>query len=74
MDARAPPEEQRCAWNATSVVFLDGDGSDCPEFMNQLVDPIVAESSFVIGCARAVGANRGSMNLSKLFPVELPGG
>src|SRR5437762_13134798 len=25
------------------VVFLDGDGSDCPEFMNQLVGPIVAE-------------------------------
>ena len=24
------------------VVFLDGDGSDCPEFMSQLIEPIVA--------------------------------
>ncbi len=24
------------------IVFLDGDGSDCPEFMSQLVDPIAA--------------------------------
>src|SRR5881296_1235109 len=24
------------------VVFLDGDGSDCPELMSQLVDPIAA--------------------------------
>src|SRR5947209_3240840 len=32
------------------VVFLDGDGSDCPEFMSQLVDPIVAGThDFVIG-------------------------
>ena len=23
------------------VVFLDGDGSDCPEFMDRLVDPIL---------------------------------
>src|SRR5437868_5619688 len=26
------------------LVFLDGDGSDCPEFMPQLIDPIVAGS------------------------------
>src|SRR3954465_1561462 len=32
------------------VVFLDGDGSDCPEFMPQLVDPIRrGELDFVIG-------------------------
>src|SRR5438105_9216361 len=32
------------------VVFLDGDGSDCPELMNQLVDPIAAGThEFVIG-------------------------
>src|SRR3954447_7330208 len=23
------------------IVFLDGDGSDCPEFMSQLVTPII---------------------------------
>ena len=32
------------------IVFLDGDGSDCPEFMNQLVDPIACgRHDFVIG-------------------------
>src|SRR6188474_131253 len=32
------------------VVFLDGDGSDCPELMPQLVDPIQrGEQDFVIG-------------------------
>src|SRR5688572_31470313 len=23
------------------VIFLDGDGSDCPEFMEQLVEPVI---------------------------------
>src|SRR5207244_8874977 len=32
------------------VEFLDGDGSDCPELMNRLVDPIAAGTyDFVIG-------------------------
>src|ERR1041384_8210225 len=26
------------------IVFLDGDGSDCPEFMQAMIDPIVAGS------------------------------
>src|SRR5438309_6189053 len=45
------------------VVFLDGDGSDCPEFMNQLVEPIVAGNfDFVIG-SRARGRREpSSMN------------
>src|SRR5437867_12463080 len=36
------------------VVFLDGDGSDCPEFMPQLVDPVVAGNfDFLIGSRSA---------------------
>src|SRR4030095_2142073 len=32
------------------VVFLDGDGSDCPEMMDRLVAPIMeGQSDFVIG-------------------------
>ena len=32
------------------VVFLDGDGSDCPEMMDRLVTPIIEDrSDFVIG-------------------------
>src|SRR5436189_460867 len=32
------------------IVFLDGDGSDCPEFMPQIVDPIArGDFDFVIG-------------------------
>ena len=37
------------------VVFLDGDGSDCPEFIQQMIAPIVAGThDFVIG-SRARG-------------------
>lgn len=36
------------------VVFLDGDGSDVPAFMNQLVDPVTRGiHDFVIGFAHA---------------------
>src|SRR4029077_18433546 len=28
--------------NSDIIVFLDGDGADCPEFLSQLVDPIGA--------------------------------
>ena len=35
---------------ADIVVFIDGDGSDCPEFMDQLVRPIQEDRfDFVIG-------------------------
>ncbi|MFN2456311.1 MAG: glycosyltransferase family 2 protein [Pyrinomonadaceae bacterium] len=50
------------------VVFLDGDGSDCPELMERLVQPIAAGThDFVIG-SRARGEREpGSMNLHQLF-------
>jgi glycosyltransferase involved in cell wall biosynthesis len=56
------------------VVFLDGDGSDCPEFMNQLVEPIVAGNfDFVIG-SRARGRREPrSMNFQQIFAGRLAG-
>jgi len=56
------------------VVFLDGDGSDCPEFMNQLVDPIVAGThDFVIGSRTRGQREPGSMNLQQVFAGRLAG-
>ena len=56
------------------VVFLDGDGSDCPEFMNQLVDPIVAEKyDFVIGSRTGGRREQGSMNLQQIVSGRIVG-
>jgi glycosyltransferase involved in cell wall biosynthesis len=56
------------------VVFLDGDGSDCPEFMNQLVDPIVAgKYDFVIGSRTRGQRERGSMNTQQVFAGRFAG-
>lgn len=50
------------------IVFLDGDGSDCPEFMNRIVDPIVAGThDFVIGSRTRGQRERGSMNAQQIF-------
>jgi glycosyltransferase involved in cell wall biosynthesis len=50
------------------VVFLDGDGSDCPEFMNQLVDPIVAGThDFVIGSRTRGHREPRSMNFQQIL-------
>jgi len=50
------------------VVFLDGDGSDCPEFMPQLVDPIAAgEFDFVIGSRTRGQREPGSMNFQQVL-------
>ena len=56
------------------VVFLDGDGSDCPEFINQLVDPIVSgKYDFVIG-SRARGQREpGSMNFQQVVSGRMAG-
>ncbi len=46
------------------VVFLDGDGSDCPEFMGLLVGPILSgERDFVIGSRTRGEREPGSMGL-----------
>lgn len=56
------------------VVFLDGDGSDCPEFMPQLVDPIRrGEQDFVIGSRTRGERERGSMNFQQVFAGRVAG-
>jgi len=56
------------------VVFLDGDGSDCPEFMPQLVEPIQRrEQDFVIGSRTRGQRERGSMNFQQVFAGRVAG-
>src|SRR5207302_6726086 len=56
------------------VVFLDGDGSDCPEFMNQLVEPIRrGELDFVIGSRTRGKREPGSMNFQQVFAGRVAG-
>ncbi|MEY2494751.1 MAG: hypothetical protein QOJ45_1243 [Verrucomicrobiota bacterium] len=50
------------------VVFLDGDGSDCPELMERLVRPIAdGEQDFVIGSRTRGKREPGSMNFQQVF-------
>ena len=54
----------RCA----IVVFLDGDGSDCPELMDRLVGPISnGTADFVIGSRTRGTRERGSMNFHQVL-------
>ena len=56
------------------IVFLDGDGSDCPEFMNQLVDPIAAGThDFVIGSRTRGQREPASMNFQQILSGRLAG-
>lgn len=56
------------------VVFLDGDGSDCPEFIAQLVGPIVANNyEFVIGSRTRGQREPGSMNFQQIFAGKVAG-
>ena len=56
------------------VVFLDGDGSDCPEMMSRLVQPIVdGTHDFVIGSRMRGRRERGSMNFHQVFAGYLVG-
>ena len=56
------------------VVFLDGDGSDCPEFMEQLVQPIIRdEQDFVIGSRTRGNREAGSMNFQQVFAGRVAG-
>jgi glycosyltransferase involved in cell wall biosynthesis len=64
------------AANARSeiLVFLDGDGSDSPEFMATLVGPIAAdEADFVIGSRTRGTRERGSMNSQQIFAGRFAG-
>ena len=50
------------------VVFLDGDGSDCPEMMDRLVTPIVeGKADFVIGSRTRGNREAGSMNFHQVI-------
>jgi glycosyltransferase involved in cell wall biosynthesis len=56
------------------VVFLDGDGSDCPELMDRLVRPIADdEQDFVIGSRTRGEREPGSMNAQQVFAGYLAG-
>jgi glycosyltransferase involved in cell wall biosynthesis len=70
-----------CAAGAAAVdrrseilVFLDGDGSDCPQLMARLVTPIATGSAdFVVGSRLRGEREPGSMNLSQIFAGRLAG-
>ncbi len=50
------------------VVFLDGDGSDCPELMDRLLQPIVeGKQDFAIGSRTRGEREKGSMNAQQVF-------
>ncbi len=56
------------------VVFLDGDGSDCPEMMARLTEPIAASShDFVIGSRTRGEREAGSMNLQQILSGRIAG-
>jgi len=56
------------------IVFLDGDGSDCPELVNGLVRPIInGTHDFVIGSRTRGEREPGSMNAQQVFAGYLAG-
>jgi glycosyltransferase involved in cell wall biosynthesis len=59
---------------AEVVVFLDGDGSDCPELMSRLVEPIAeGRYDFVIGSRTRGRREPGSMNFQQVFAGRAAG-
>ncbi|MBV8586861.1 MAG: glycosyltransferase family 2 protein, partial [Verrucomicrobia bacterium] len=59
---------------AKIVAFIDGDGSDCPEFLPQIVGPILqGEYDFVIGSRVRGQREPGSMNTQQLLAGFLAG-
>lgn len=56
------------------VVFLDGDGSDCAELMERLIEPIAADThDFVIGSRTRGEREPGSMNFQQVFAGRAAG-
>lgn len=56
------------------VVFLDGDGSDCPEMSDRLVGPIIEDrADFVIGSRTQGNRERGSMNFHQVIAGYMVG-
>lgn len=59
---------------ADIVVFIDGDGSDCPEFINDLIRPIQeSRFDFVIGSRTRGIREPGSLNGQQIFAARLAG-
>src|SRR5947209_3216820 len=57
------------------IAFIDGDGSDCPELIRLVVEPIAeGRYDFVIGSRRRGERERGSMAAHQLFAGWLIGG
>jgi len=57
---------------ANIVVFIDGDGSDCPEFMIELVRPIQQNRfDFVIGSRTRGTRETGSLNAQQIFAAHV---
>jgi glycosyltransferase involved in cell wall biosynthesis len=56
------------------VVFLDGDGSDVPAFIPQLIEPIVRGThDFVIGSRTRGQRETGSMNFQQILSGRIAG-
>ncbi|MDQ2974453.1 MAG: glycosyltransferase family 2 protein [Acidobacteriota bacterium] len=56
------------------IVFLDADGSDCPELIERLVLPIITGShDFVIGSRTRGEREPGSMNFQQVFAGRIAG-
>ncbi|MEP6922732.1 MAG: glycosyltransferase family 2 protein, partial [bacterium] len=56
------------------IVFLDGDGSDCPEMMGRLVRPIIEGThDFVIGSRTRGHRELGSMNFHQVLAGYMVG-
>ena len=60
--------------SADIVAFIDGDGSDCPEFISELVRPIQENRfDFVIGSRTRGAREPGSLNTQQIFAARLAG-
>jgi glycosyltransferase involved in cell wall biosynthesis len=56
------------------LVFVDGDGSDCPELMGRLLGPILAGThDFVIGSRLRGQREPGSMNTTQVWAGRIAG-
>ena len=59
---------------ANIVVFIDGDGSDCPESIDELIRPIQENRfDFVIGSRTRGTRETGSLNTQQIFAARLAG-
>lgn len=60
--------------NCEIVIFLDGDGSDCPELMNRLLEPIVTgQCDFVIGSRTRGEREPGSLSFQQILAGKIAG-